>query len=43
MAAVTTTNVGTNVKIAWTAPSGNGASIVAYKILIRESDGVTLV
>jgi hypothetical protein len=39
MASLTTSNDGTNVKIMWTAPDNNGASITAYKIKIRHSDG----
>lgn len=39
MTAVTTTVVGSNVQISWTAPTSNGASITAYKILIAQSDG----
>jgi len=34
MTAVTTTVVGSNVEFSWTAPTANGASVTAYKILI---------
>jgi hypothetical protein len=30
-----------SVKISWTAPSDNSDTITSYKILIRESDGIT--
>jgi hypothetical protein len=36
---LSTVNDGTNVKIIWTAPANNGATITAYKILIRKADG----
>jgi hypothetical protein len=41
MTAVTTAVVGSHVAISWDAPTTNGASITAYKILIVTSDGST--
>jgi hypothetical protein len=41
MQVVTTSVVGTNVRIQWTPPAGNGASITGYDIEIRQSDGTT--
>lgn len=41
MTAVTTSVVGSHVEISWDAPTANGASITAYKILIVTSDGST--
>lgn len=37
--AVVTSNVGTNVRIAWAAPNTNGNAITAYDIKIKQADG----
>lgn len=39
--AVTTTLIGSDVKIVWVAPTSNGATITAYQIVILQSDGTT--
>ena len=41
MVAVTTSITSTNVKIAFTDPSTNGSPILKYRVVIRQSDGVT--
>jgi hypothetical protein len=41
MTAVTTSVVGSHVEISWAAPTSNGATITAYKILIVTSGGST--
>lgn len=40
-AAPTTTFIGSNLVVSWTAPISGGSPITAYRIKIRHSDGVT--
>jgi hypothetical protein len=37
MAIPSTTNIGTDVKIQWVAPNFNSGTLIAYRILIRNS------
>lgn len=39
--APTTTSIGQNIQITWSAPDDGGASITAYSIFIQQADGVS--
>lgn len=41
MAIISTSLIGTNVRISFTAPNNNGKPIDKYQILILQSDGLT--